>query len=341
MGRLSSCGGGVHPKLRKGLWSPEEDEKLYNHIIRHGIGSWSSVASLAGLRRCGKSFRLRWLNYLRPDVKRGSFSQQEEDLIVALHKILGNRWSQISSHLPGRTDNEIKNFWNSCVKKKLRLQGIDPATHKPIAVATAAATALLPDEEEEEDHKPTAPAADSGVAFKHLAVLDPFRVCADYGGRFGADLGAANEAALYGHFILGGRQDGADEDAGFGAADYSSVLDVSENLGYGESSSSSCNWNEVGSVLDAGEVLHWAGKAEPAFPEEDDALLDHKFSLPSCQEQSLLANFEFRFQLGILLILFFFFLNFYLLEFHRFPHIYLHGTTLQKDCQRLIRDYST
>jgi myb proto-oncogene protein len=93
MGRLSS--GGVQqqqqPKLRKGLWSPEEDEKLYNHIIRHGVGCWSSVPRLAGLHRCGKSCRLRWINYLRPDLKRGSFSQQEEDLIVALHEILGNR----------------------------------------------------------------------------------------------------------------------------------------------------------------------------------------------------------------------------------------------------------
>ncbi|KAM0900925.1 hypothetical protein ACQ4PT_020314 [Festuca glaucescens] len=120
------------PKLRRGLWSPEEDEKLYNHIIRYGVGCWSSVPKLAGLERCGKSCRLRWINYLRPDLKRGSFSQQEEDLIVSLHKILGNRWSQIASQLPGRTDNEIKNFWNSCIKKKLRQRGIDPTTHKPL-----------------------------------------------------------------------------------------------------------------------------------------------------------------------------------------------------------------
>ncbi|XP_006645979.1 myb-related protein Hv33-like [Oryza brachyantha] len=128
MGREAS----TKPKLRRGLWSPEEDEKLYNHIIRYGVGCWSSVPKLAGLERCGKSCRLRWINYLRPDLKRGSFSQQEEDLIISLHKILGNRWSQIASQLPGRTDNEIKNFWNSCLKKKLRQRGIDPATHKPL-----------------------------------------------------------------------------------------------------------------------------------------------------------------------------------------------------------------
>ncbi|ESR53142.1 transcription factor MYB86 [Citrus sinensis] len=130
MGRHSCC---VKQKLRKGLWSPEEDEKLYNYITRFGVGCWSSVPKLAGLQRCGKSCRLRWINYLRPDLKRGMFSQQEEDLIISLHEVLGNRWAQIASQLPGRTDNEIKNFWNSCLKKKLMKQGIDPTTHKPIA----------------------------------------------------------------------------------------------------------------------------------------------------------------------------------------------------------------
>eukprot|EP00257_Ricinus_communis_P027176 XP_025014590.1 transcription factor MYB86 isoform X2 [Ricinus communis] len=129
MRRHSCC---LKQKLRKGLWSPEEDEKLYNYITRFGVGCWSSVPKLAGLQRCGKSCRLRWINYLRPDLKRGMFSQQEEDLIISLHEVLGNRWAQIAAQLPGRTDNEIKNFWNSCLKKKLMKQGIDPTTHKPI-----------------------------------------------------------------------------------------------------------------------------------------------------------------------------------------------------------------
>ncbi|XP_023636720.1 transcription factor MYB86 isoform X2 [Capsella rubella] len=129
MGRHSCC---FKQKLRKGLWSPEEDEKLLNYITRHGHGCWSSVPKLAGLQRCGKSCRLRWINYLRPDLKRGAFSQDEESLIIELHAALGNRWSQIATRLPGRTDNEIKNFWNSCLKKKLRRKGIDPTTHKPL-----------------------------------------------------------------------------------------------------------------------------------------------------------------------------------------------------------------
>ncbi|KAI3849417.1 hypothetical protein MKX03_030813 [Papaver bracteatum] len=130
MGRHSCC---FKQKLRKGLWSPEEDEKLLKHITKYGHGCWSSVPKQAGLQRCGKSCRLRWINYLRPDLKRGTFSQQEENLIIELHSVLGNRWSQIAAQLPGRTDNEIKNLWNSCIKKKLRQRGIDPNTHKPLS----------------------------------------------------------------------------------------------------------------------------------------------------------------------------------------------------------------
>ncbi|XP_077223189.1 transcription factor MYB61-like [Tasmannia lanceolata] len=130
MGRHSCC---YKQKLRKGLWSPEEDEKLLRHITKYGHGCWSSVPKQAGLQRCGKSCRLRWINYLRPDLKRGTFSNQEENLIIELHAVLGNRWSQIAAQLPGRTDNEIKNLWNSCIKKKLRQRGIDPNTHKPFS----------------------------------------------------------------------------------------------------------------------------------------------------------------------------------------------------------------
>ncbi|XP_062015646.1 transcription factor MYB46 [Rosa rugosa] len=108
-------------KLRKGLWSPEEDEKLMRYMLNNGQGCWSDVARNAGLERCGKSCRLRWINYLRPDLKRGAFSPQEEDLIIHFHSLLGNRWSQIAARLPGRTDNEIKNFWNSTIKKRLKV----------------------------------------------------------------------------------------------------------------------------------------------------------------------------------------------------------------------------
>ncbi|XP_072952066.1 myb-related protein Hv1-like isoform X3 [Typha angustifolia] len=136
-------------KVKRGMWSPEEDEKLIKYMTTHSNGCWSSVPKQAGLQRCGKSCRLRWINYLRPDLKRGSFSAQEEKTIIDVHRILGNRWAQIAKHLPGRTDNEVKNFWNSSIKKKLIAQGLDPNTHnlmttsRPSYSTHAAATVSL------------------------------------------------------------------------------------------------------------------------------------------------------------------------------------------------------
>ncbi|XP_027362554.1 transcription factor MYB53-like [Abrus precatorius] len=117
--------------LKKGPWSPEEDKILVDYIQKHGHGSWRALPKLAGLNRCGKSCRLRWTNYLRPDIKRGKFSDEEEQLIINLHAVLGNKWAAIASHMPGRTDNEIKNFWNTHLKKKLLQMGLDPVTHRP------------------------------------------------------------------------------------------------------------------------------------------------------------------------------------------------------------------
>ncbi|EXB37296.1 Transcription factor [Morus notabilis] len=109
-------------KVKRGLWSPEEDQKLIRYITANGYACWSRVPEKAGLQRCGKSCRFRWLNYLRPDIKRGSFTPEEEKLIISLHGALGNSWAHIAKYLPGRTDNEIKNYWNSWIQKKLNDQ---------------------------------------------------------------------------------------------------------------------------------------------------------------------------------------------------------------------------
>ncbi|XP_054787787.1 transcription factor MYB17-like [Prosopis cineraria] len=104
--------------VRKGAWTPEEDQLLVQYIKKHGCGSWRTLPKNAGLLRCGKSCRLRWINYLRPDIKRGPFTGEEESKIIQLHGMLGNRWAAIASHLSGRTDNEIKNYWNTHLKKR-------------------------------------------------------------------------------------------------------------------------------------------------------------------------------------------------------------------------------
>ncbi|PWZ29408.1 Transcription factor MYB102 [Zea mays] len=127
MGRSPCC---EKIGLKKGPWTPEEDEKLLAFVEEHGHGSWRALPAKAGLQRCGKSCRLRWTNYLRPDIKRGKLSLQEEQTIIQLHALLGNRWSAIATHLPNRTDNEIKNHWNTHLKKRLAKIGIDPVTHK-------------------------------------------------------------------------------------------------------------------------------------------------------------------------------------------------------------------
>ncbi|WVZ69162.1 hypothetical protein U9M48_017997 [Paspalum notatum var. saurae] len=137
-------GGEVAPErtttaaLKRGAWTPDEDELLARAVARDGEGRWRTLPRRAGLLRCGKSCRLRWMNYLRPDIKRGPIAADEEDLILRLHRLLGNRWSLIAGRLPGRTDNEIKNYWNSHLSKKLMARGIDPRTHLPLAAASPA-----------------------------------------------------------------------------------------------------------------------------------------------------------------------------------------------------------
>ncbi|XWS51057.1 hypothetical protein CRYUN_Cryun12cG0143400 [Craigia yunnanensis] len=94
--------------VKRGVWTEEEVAKILAYVSKHGTGNWTDVPKKAGLRRCGKSCRLRWTNYLRP-------------------------WSTIAQQLPGRTDNDVKNYWNTKLRKKLSEMGIDHVTHKPFS----------------------------------------------------------------------------------------------------------------------------------------------------------------------------------------------------------------
>ncbi|KAG4982182.1 Transcription factor MYB27 [Glycine soja] len=122
--------------LRKGTWLQEEDEQLTSFVTRLGERRWDSLAKVAGLKRSGKSCRLRWMNYLRPNLKHGHFSVEEEQLIVQLQQQLGNKWAKIARKLPGRTDNEIKNFWRTHLRNRAQAQQVPGDFKYKLEIAT-------------------------------------------------------------------------------------------------------------------------------------------------------------------------------------------------------------
>ncbi|CAD6224093.1 unnamed protein product [Miscanthus lutarioriparius] len=167
MGRQPCC-----DKLgvKRGPWTAEEDRKLINFILTNGHCCWRAVPKLAGLLRCGKSCRLRWTNYLRPDLKRGLLTDAEEQVVIDLHAKLGNRWSKIAAKLPGRTDNEIKNHWNTHIKKKLIKMGIDPVTHEPLDRKTTSSSPATTSQSTkfDEANKQQSPQNDDVVAMRDV-----------------------------------------------------------------------------------------------------------------------------------------------------------------------------
>ncbi|KAL6848627.1 hypothetical protein ACP4OV_021210 [Aristida adscensionis] len=144
MGRAPCCD---KASVKRGPWSPEEDEQLRSYVQRHGIGgNWIALPQKAGLNRCGKSCRLRWLNYLRPDIKHGGYTEEEDRIICSLYSSIGSRWSIIASKLPGRTDNDVKNYWNTKLKKKAMAAAAAafaaPATPPALSPAASASSSV-------------------------------------------------------------------------------------------------------------------------------------------------------------------------------------------------------
>ncbi|KAK6928336.1 SANT/Myb domain [Dillenia turbinata] len=172
----------------------------------------------SGLKRCGKSCRLRWMNYLSPSVKRGNFTEEEEDLIIRLHKLLGNRWSLIAGRVPGRTDNQVKNHWNTYLSKRL---GIKKSISKVNACSITNSSEANASERPENSHhycesecvdpelkvnnegmQEAAEASESQQAMMGEGCQNSLWLLEDY-----SDFSAPCTATLGQHFCLGGLTD--------------------------------------------------------------------------------------------------------------------------------------
>ncbi|KAE8812074.1 Myb-related protein MYBAS2 [Hordeum vulgare] len=131
---------------RKGPWTEKEDAQLVWFVRLLGERRWDFLAQVSGLRRTGKSCRLRWVNYLHPGLKRGRITADEERLILTLHAEWGSRWSRIARKLPGRTDNEIKNYWRTHMRKKAQEEKMmaknKASSSSPSSSDSTAATSL-------------------------------------------------------------------------------------------------------------------------------------------------------------------------------------------------------
>ncbi|GFP82357.1 transcription factor myb48 [Phtheirospermum japonicum] len=125
-------------EMRKGPWTEQEDVQLVFYVNLFGDRRWDFVAKVSGLKRTGKSCRLRWVNYLHPGLKRGKLTPIEERLVLELHAKWGNRWSRIARKLPGRTDNEIKNYWRTHMRKEA--QEKKKATSQPSSSSSSSSS---------------------------------------------------------------------------------------------------------------------------------------------------------------------------------------------------------
>ncbi|KAG6511744.1 transcription factor MYB36-like [Zingiber officinale] len=174
MGRAPCCD---KANVKRGPWCPEEDAKLKAYIEEHGTGgNWIALPHKIGLKRCGKSCRLRWLNYLQPNIKHGDFSEEEDFIICNLYISIGSRWSIIAAQLPGRTDNGIKNYWNTKLKK--RFLGKNKKHHAILQEQTSQrATGIISDDSINSECIPTSVIERMQLHMKLQSLYNPLSSC--------------------------------------------------------------------------------------------------------------------------------------------------------------------
>ncbi|XP_009334686.1 transcription factor MYB1 [Pyrus x bretschneideri] len=217
MGRSPCCS---KEGLNRGAWTALEDKILSSYIKTHGEGKWRSLPKRAGLKRCGKSCRLRWLNYLRPDIKRGNISGDEEELIVRLHNLLGNRWSLIAGRLPGRTDNEIKNYWNTTLGKKSKVDSFSRSS-KETSLNPSKSVAKKKDVESKTSTAAAQPIVIRTKATRLTKILVPQNIPSDEN----STAAAANPLELQAHQTQSAEKGGSTEESPrTNAGDCSNIL---------------------------------------------------------------------------------------------------------------------
>ncbi|KAL9260146.1 Transcription factor MYB15-like protein [Drosera capensis] len=260
MGRAPCC---EKMGLKKGPWSPEEDRILITYIQQHGHPNWRAIPKQAGLLRCGKSCRLRWINYLRPDIKRGNFTEEEEAKIIELHQMMGNRWSGIAAKLPGRTDNEIKNIWHTRLKKRLnqdRSKNTQDSNKKSNHAKTPSSKTMKPSPVPQNNSSPTTQHSPS-----HAQSSSSFSSITDASNTAG---NSSTVVSAYNHASVN-----------VGMIDDRMETSPARPIPQAEAGMDQRLWSAGHEIMDLPSSVFFEGSNFPAYDDENDAGIDFWFNV--------------------------------------------------------------